>query len=267
MNFRRWTPVLALLAASLLPLTSVAQSSSMCPAPSGFRSPSVSGERRVLVTGPTVEQVLHLGRDQRSNDIEIVLSISDGPLPAGDLEIRPGTFRKTKSKIPTSALSVTEVRRTEDKLVLSLCIDPKLAKELSPGDYFGSIQINDQRLRGPDIPVKVTRQTPWINLLGWLGIPVSSALGMLGVWLIERRAAGKPSIGKGARTAFLRWVKINGVMALVSGGAASYFIWFAQANSDPSFGAKGTDFIALIGTMVGAAYGTGGIVSAAKGQK
>jgi hypothetical protein len=220
------------------------------------------------VAGPTQEQVLDLGHDRTSADIDISLTTTEGVLPVGDLGFVPGPFRKGKAKIDPAAVVVTVVRRTQTGLELNLCIDPRDAQSgVPPGTYVGSVRVSDPRLSGQDVPVKVTVQTPYVNLLGWLGVPGAAALGLLGVWFTEQRAAKRPAFGKGTATPFGKWVRVNGVLGLILGGAAGYAIWLTQGNGDPSFGARGVDFIALLGTMVGAAYGAGGITSAAAGPR
>lgn len=233
-----------------------------CPPAPTFRAPAPPrGFVKPLLTGPAAEQKLDLGGDNSSGDIDIPISVTEGKLPAGKLEFAPGPFRFGKKKIGAAGVVVTVARRTKTGLELNLCIDPRKAGGIAPGTYTGTVQVTDQRLRGRDVPVNVTRQTTSMSLLGWLGVPLTAILGLLGIWLTERRAAGKSSLGKSAGRAFWKWVKVNGALGLAGAGAAAYGIWFSQGLKDLSFGDSGTDFVTLLGTMVGAAYGANGLLS------
>ena len=233
--------------------------------PTRLPAPPTSGEAVASVAGPTEEQVLDLGHDPSSADIDIPVDVTEGTLPQGDLGFSAGPFRKGKTKIDASAVFVSISRRRPNGVDVNLCIDPSLVGGIAPGTYLGTVRIVDPRLIGRDIAVRVTAQTPHINALGLLGIPGATLIGLLGIWFAERRAAGQLVVGAGAGTAFRNWLMPNGVLIAVAGGVAAFGVWLAQANNNKSFGATGVEFILVLGAMVGAAYGVGGVSSAAAG--
>lgn len=240
-----------------------------CPGRSAFTSPEPSGDP-VPVTGPATEQVIELGNPEKAGiaDLDMLFKRSgDAAIPSGSLEFAAGTFRRGRSRIPRDAVVVTVSRRTREGVEVNLCIDPGQAGTIAPGTYTGTVQVADTRLVGMDVPVKVTVQSPATNLMGILGIPAAAVLGVLGIWLTERRASGKSFVGTAARAEFRSWLVVNGILALVVASIAAWTIWSSRAAANPSFGVSGNDFVTLIGTMVGAAYSTGGLTSAAAGQR
>ncbi|MFL5797651.1 MAG: hypothetical protein ACJ77A_06920 [Actinomycetota bacterium] len=263
-------PAGLLLAASAIGMWIVLPSSSAlasgtCTQPD-ITPPSVSpGGRPVVLTGPKEEVVIDLGHDNSVADVDIPVTVTAGVLPAGDLQFLAGPFRQGKAKIDQSAVAVRVNRRLKDGVELNLCIDPAAAGGIAPGTYTGSIQIRDPRLEGQDIPVKATRQLGSIDLLGWVGVPLTAVMGVLGIWLTERRSASKPSFGKGTKGPFLTWFKVNGLIGLALGGAAAFVLW-GKAHGNASFGA-GTAVIVLLGGMIVAAYTGSGLSSAAAGAR
>jgi len=82
-----------------------------------------------------------------------------------------------------------------------------------------------------------------------------------------RRAAGRPTFGKGAWIALKKWSSVNLIFIVVIAGVASAVAFQAQGLSDPEFSGDPTAYARLFAAMFGAAYTAGNIPPVIAGQR
>ncbi|MGI9612727.1 MAG: metalloregulator ArsR/SmtB family transcription factor [Acidimicrobiales bacterium] len=122
-------------------------------------------------------------------------------------------------------------RRLGPTILMSVCISPEA--NLPAGRYEGNVYLVDPSLDSVKVPVQVTAQFKWIDLLYYL-LPILPLLALLYVWYIGRVAAEESPWDT---EPFIRWLKINFVL-LFAIGFASVWATLQVAFTNPTWGSS-----------------------------
>lgn len=209
-------------------------------------------------------ETLKLGSDRKPRRIEVMFANSATTAIAEGLDVgsrdevevalpEKAIFEATAGRlsqsngdeIPPESIAVW-TRRIGSELFLSICISP--SDGLPAGDYKGSVYLTDPTLDVVKVPVHVTAQFQWIDLLYGL-LLILPCMAIAYVWYTGRIAAGAdpwdwPSIQE--------WIAVNFLLLFVVGSAS---VWAALqvAFSNPSWGATGFGSTAVFGASLVAA--------------
>jgi hypothetical protein len=216
------------------------------------------------------DATLHFGRGQMSAPLELQLDVAASPVPADDLtassvlNVTPRPFRKegTATEISTTTAGAEPAKVTAaaffagDTLTVRWCANR--SPDADPGTYHGALVVSDPRVHPLTIPVSLTlsyNDTPLVSSL----LPLVGAVGLLMTWNIRAsRHPADPVITK----PFYRWLwTIEGLGALVAGGAAMLGVFWATYMNAQVWGSNSWDVVALGGALYAAFVGAAATVN------
>jgi hypothetical protein len=239
---------------------------SVCGSSTAFDTVTAADKAPPIRVNPEFDKTptIVIGRGNRSGDAEIRFR-AEADLPAANLRFEPGRFSRGSQRLDQKTIIVTVDRRNAREIIVNVCVDRNLSR-VRPGAYTGSIVVRDQRLSGADVPITLKLQDSrlgWMGALGWL---LAVALGVAGVWVTLRRAAGQPTFGKEAVAALRAWSNINLLFILAVAAAAAWVALEAQGLSDQEFAGDVNSYGRLFLAMFGAAYTAGNLPPAVAGK-
>lgn len=241
-------------------------SESACGPPSATESnPAVRKAEPVRVEAVISETpTINIKRTNRAGDVEVTFK-SASALPDGLLNFDVSRFRNGSQRIDPKAVAVTIDRRGDKEVRVDVCVDRNAAK-VRAGAYTGSVIIRDARLLGADIPLNLNIQDHRLGWIGGIGLLLASIVGVMGVWITVRRAAGEPSFGAGAWAALKAWSKVHLVFTVAVACGAAWAAFQTQGLSDNEFAGDLVSYVQLFLIMFAAAYAAGNLPPAFAGK-
>jgi prefoldin subunit 5 len=156
-----------------------------------------------------------------------------------------GQFRRSTGPEISSDKIQVWTRRMGTFAVMSVCITPG---GLDAGMYEGDVYVIDPSMSPSRVHVELAAQAEYMNLVYAL-LVISPIVALVYVWAKSRHSAG---VYPWDKRAFVRWVRLNGMLAIVVGFIAVWATLQVPFNN-PTWGSSLLNAAAVIGVGLVAA--------------
>jgi hypothetical protein len=229
---------------------------------SSARPPGLAAQATTAKLQPHQTESVAFGRSVTTRTITLYFDLSAAPDGPTNFHVRTNAFVRADDASLCTKDIVATAKDAGRTLILNVTFSRYASSIPSLGDpglYVGSVTIDDSRLGAPvTIPMTVTMQ--YIDGVFLLWLYFAAILpGAWCVWVIRNKIDGKTNAFS---LEFLKWaIKVDGIVALVSGGVAAFAVYVAVYLRDPTWGSSALQPLTLYGAMFSAFVTTSGLAS------